>query len=52
MSDKTCTDCGQSFPLSRTHFRTKKDGSWDTRCVICRAKVNRGKKLGHRGRRP
>lgn len=50
MSDKTCTDCGQSFPLSRTHFRTKKDGSWDTRCVICRAKVNRGKKLKQKKR--
>lgn len=44
MSDKTCTDCGQTFPESRDHFRKKKDGSWDARCVICRAKVNRGKK--------
>lgn len=44
MTDKTCIDCGESFPLSRDHFRAKKDGSWDTRCVMCRAKVNRGKK--------
>lgn len=42
--EKVCTDCGQSFPLSRNHYRVKKDGSWDARCVICRAKVNRGKK--------
>ena len=34
MSDKTCTDCGQSFPESRDHFRKKKDGSWDARCVV------------------
>jgi hypothetical protein len=50
MSDKTCTDCGQSFPLSRNHFRVKKDGSWDPRCVMCRAKVNRGKKLKQKKR--
>jgi hypothetical protein len=44
MSDKTCTDCGEDFPLTRDHFRVKKDGSFDARCVVCRAKVNRGKK--------
>jgi hypothetical protein len=42
--DKLCNDCGESFPINADHFRKKKDGSWDTRCVICRAKVNRGKK--------
>lgn len=50
MSDKTCTDCGQSFPESRDHFRKKKDGSWDARCVMCRARVNRGKKLKQKTR--
>jgi hypothetical protein len=44
MSDKTCTDCGEDFPVNRDHFRVKKDGSFDARCVVCRAKVNRGKK--------
>lgn len=44
MSDKTCTDCGQTYPESRDHFRVKKDGSWDARCLMCRAKVNRGRK--------
>lgn len=45
MSDKTCTSCGQTFPESRDHFRVKKDGSWDTLCLVCRARANRGKKL-------
>lgn len=45
MTDKTCTDCGQMFPVSKDHFRLKKDGSWDARCLICRAKVNRGRKV-------
>lgn len=45
MSDeKLCIDCGESFPLNTDHFRKKKTGQWDSRCVICRAKVNRGKK--------
>lgn len=44
LPDKTCNDCGQTFPQSRDHFRVKKDGTWDTRCLMCRAKVNRGKK--------
>lgn len=44
MADKTCTDCGQQFPHTRDHFRVKKDGTWDSRCLACRAKVNRGKK--------
>jgi hypothetical protein len=41
---RPCIDCGESFPLSADHFRKKKTGEWDSRCVICRAKVNRGKK--------
>lgn len=44
MSDKTCTDCGQIFPETTDHFRKRQDGTWDARCVICRAKANRGKK--------
>ena len=44
MDEKVCTDCGGSFPLSKDHWRKKKSGAWDARCVMCRAKVNRGKK--------
>lgn len=45
MSDeKLCIDCGGQFPLSPDHWRKRKDGRWDTRCLICRAKVNRGKR--------
>lgn len=44
MTDKTCTDCGGVFPESKDNFRVRKDGSWDARCVMCRAKANRGKK--------
>jgi hypothetical protein len=44
MSDQVCTDCGGSFPLSQDHWKERKDGRWDTRCLICRAKVNRGKR--------
>lgn len=45
MSEKVCTDCGGTFPLSPDHWRKKKSGEWDVRCVICRAKANRGKKV-------
>lgn len=44
MSDKTCTDCGNTLPQTTDNFRRKQDGTWDARCLICRAKVNRGKK--------
>jgi hypothetical protein len=50
MTDKTCTDCGQTFPVSKDHFRVKKDGSWDVRCLMCRARANRGKKLKQKQR--
>lgn len=50
MRDKTCTDCGQTFPESRDHFRAKKDGTLDARCVMCRARANRGKKLKQKKR--
>jgi hypothetical protein len=43
-ADKVCNDCGETYPLTADHWRKKKSGEWDTRCVICRAKVNRGKK--------
>lgn len=48
MSEKTCVDCGKNLPLTKNHFRTKKDGSWDSRCLLCRARVNKGKKLKQR----
>jgi hypothetical protein len=44
MSDRTCIDCGHAFPDRIHHFRRKRDGTLDARCVACRAKVNRGKK--------
>jgi len=44
MSDKTCTDCGGIFPHTTDHFRKKQDDTWDARCLVCRAKANRGKK--------
>lgn len=44
MSDKTCIDCGESFPLSNDNFRRRKDGQWDSRCLVCRSKKNRGKR--------
>jgi hypothetical protein len=44
MSDRTCTDCGQVSPETQDHFRKRKDGQWDVRCLVCRAKANRGKK--------
>lgn len=50
MTDRTCTDCGQTFPVSKDHFRVKKDGSWDARCLMCRARANRGKKLKQKQR--
>jgi hypothetical protein len=45
MGDKTCTDCGGIFPHTADHFRKKQDGTWDARCLMCRARANRGKKL-------
>jgi len=45
MSEKLCNDCGGNFPLSPDHWRRKKTGEWDTKCVICRARANRGKKV-------
>lgn len=50
MSEKVCTDCGGSFPLSKDHWRKKKSGEWDSRCLICRAKVNRGKRAKEKER--
>jgi hypothetical protein len=44
MSDKTCTDCGQIAPDTEANFRRRRDGTMDARCLVCRAKVNRGKK--------
>lgn len=44
MSDKQCIDCGETFPLTSDHWRKRKSGEWDSRCLVCRAKVNRGKR--------
>lgn len=50
MADRVCVDCGTEAPLTTAHFRRKKSGVWDTRCVVCRAKVNRGKKVKQKER--
>jgi hypothetical protein len=44
-ADKLCGDCGQTFPLSKDHFAVRKSGEFDGRCLACRARRNRGKKL-------
>ena len=50
MSARTCTDCGTEAPETTAHYRRKKNGDWDTRCLVCRAKVNRGKKVKQKER--
>jgi len=44
MNDKICRECGETYPLSADHWKKKKTGQWDSLCLICRAKVNRGKR--------
>ena len=48
MSDKICRECGETYPLSTDHWKKKKTGQWDSLCLICRAKVNRGKRAKKR----
>ena len=43
--DKLCGDCGKNFPLSKDHFAVRRNGEWDTRCLMCRQTKNRGKKV-------
>jgi hypothetical protein len=42
--DHPCRDCGKYFPRTADHFKKKKDGSLDTRCLMCRRDVNAGKR--------
>jgi hypothetical protein len=41
---KTCTDCGKTLPASAEHFRQRKDGLLDIRCLVCRREKLRGKR--------
>ena len=41
---KTCKDCGKNLPASTLHFRKRKDGSLDIRCLVCRRSKLRGKR--------
>jgi hypothetical protein len=50
MPTRVCIDCGHDAPLTTAHYRRKKSGEWDTRCLVCRAKVNRGKKAKQKER--
>jgi hypothetical protein len=49
-ADKTCVDCGGSFPAGKDHFRSRKDGTLDSRCLTCRARKNRGKRVKEKQR--
>jgi len=47
MTDKTdrqCRDCGKYYPDTEDHFKKRRDGSLDTRCLICRRRTLQGKK--------
>lgn len=47
---KTCIDCGETLPAKAEHFRRKKDGSLDSRCLLCRKKVNKHGRMRAAGR--
>jgi hypothetical protein len=44
MAVKTCTECGEQLPDDRDHFKKKRDGSMDPKCLICRRRVNKGRR--------
>jgi hypothetical protein len=46
--DKQCRDCAQYFPDTEDHFKKRRDGSLDTRCLICRRRVMQGRKKKER----
>jgi hypothetical protein len=41
---KTCVDCGQNLPAKKDHFRQRKDGTLDVRCLLCRRDKLQGRK--------
>ena len=41
---RTCKDCGKNLPPTTAHFRKRKDGTLDIRCLICRRQKMRGKR--------
>lgn len=49
-SEKACRDCGAYYPDTADHFRKRKDGSLDSRCLICRRKMLAGKRQKERVR--
>lgn len=47
-STKTCHDCGDTLPATVAHFRKRKDGTLDVRCLPCRRKMVLGKRKKER----
>jgi hypothetical protein len=47
-SQKVCVDCGKYLPATTEHFRKRKDGSLDIRCLRCRRAVLLGKRKKER----
>lgn len=46
--EKPCIDCGESYPHTDDHFKRKKSGSLDTRCLQCRRQAMLGKRKKER----
>ena len=47
-AEQQCSDCGQSWPHTDNHFRRRKDGALESRCLICRRKRLLGKRRKER----
>lgn len=41
---RQCRDCAEYFPETADHFKKRRDGSLDTRCLDCRRRVAAGKR--------
>jgi hypothetical protein len=42
--EKICVDCGESLPDTEDHFKRKKTGALDSRCLRCRRQALLGKR--------
>lgn len=47
-AEKPCVDCGKLFPDTDAHFKRKKDGKLDIRCLQCRRRKMLGKRQKER----